>query len=197
MILIILTINNSDANVISKEHSKRLSLVSYHIFLGIASVPSLSQKSGIKMLPSAFFYYTHINKNEKHDYRKMNDLIASGVRGFRQDPTGLMNKNRINESYGIRDAYELQSPVIDTDKPIGWLMSLVKGKKATLVTRPLIKTFLKLGVLYVNVSEQMPSSMRQVYKATCWLTTIPYIPYAVVFSVWSTTDLTSQRLTRH
>jgi D-amino-acid oxidase len=128
-----LTNSNIDTNVISLEHSKRWCMVAYHIFQGIASIPSLSQKSGIKMLPSAFFYHSQI-ESRKQDHSKMTEIIASGVRGFHRDPTRLVDDNCVSKSYGIVDAYELQSPVIDTDQAMDWLMSLVKGKGAPFVT---------------------------------------------------------------
>jgi hypothetical protein len=107
-------------------------MTAYHAWDAIASVPELSRASGVKMMPSDFFFPEPV-ENDPAQFSKMAEIISSGVKGFRQDPR-LMEQRKVNPSYGAVDAYELMAPIIDTDQSMMWLMSLVHGKGATTVT---------------------------------------------------------------
>lgn len=117
---------------ISLSNSKRWSMVAYHAWDAIASVPELQSVSGVRMMPSGFFFPTPIEDDPVQAF-KMAEIISSGVRGFRRD-LRLMEQRKVNPSYGAVDAYELLAPVIDTDQAMMWLMSLVLGKGASTVT---------------------------------------------------------------
>ncbi|ROW08467.1 hypothetical protein VMCG_03211 [Cytospora schulzeri] len=117
---------------ISLSNSKRWCMTAYHAWDAIASVPELSRASGVKMMPSDFFFPEPVEKDPAQ-FSKMAEIISSGVKGFRQD-SKLMEQRRVDPNYGAVDAYELMAPIIDTDQSMMWLMSLVHGKGAATVT---------------------------------------------------------------
>ncbi|KKY29755.1 putative fad dependent oxidoreductase [Diaporthe ampelina] len=117
---------------ISLSNSKRWCMTAYHAWDAIASLPELSRASGVRMMPSDFFFPEPVEKDPAQ-FSKMAEIISSGVKGFRQD-SKLMEQRNVNPSYGAVDAYELLAPIIDTDQAMMWLMSLVHGKGATTVT---------------------------------------------------------------
>lgn len=117
---------------ISLSNSKRWCMVAYHAWDAIASVSGLSDVSGVKMMPSDFFFPRAV-EGDPAQFSKMSEIISSGVRGFRHDAK-LMKQRKVNPKYGAVDAYELLAPIIDTDKAMMWLMSIVMGKGAATVT---------------------------------------------------------------
>ncbi|KAI1214416.1 FAD dependent oxidoreductase [Annulohypoxylon truncatum] len=117
---------------ISLAHSKHWSMTAYHIWDGIASIPQLSEASGVRMMPSDFFFPEPV-ESDKAQVDKMTEIMASGVRGFYRG-ADIIDERRVDPSYGAVDAYELLAPVIDTDKAMGWLTELVESKGAELVT---------------------------------------------------------------
>ncbi|KAH6645882.1 nucleotide-binding domain-containing protein [Truncatella angustata] len=122
----------SHTDAISLAHSKRWCMTAYRVWDAIASIPILSEESGVRMMPSDFFF-PDIVENDDAQYSKMVEIIASGVRGFYRG-ADLMDERRVDESYGAVDAYELMAPIIDTDKAMEWLTRLVQDKGAQLVT---------------------------------------------------------------
>lgn len=116
-------------------------MTGYHIFDGLASIPEISQASGIRMLPSTFFFPTAV-ENDLEQYSKMTEIMASGVRGFRRDPH-LIEERRCDRSYGVVDAYELVVPIIDTDQAMEWLTELVAGKGAKYITETIFGDLLQ------------------------------------------------------
>ncbi|KAI8959567.1 FAD dependent oxidoreductase [Daldinia sp. FL1419] len=117
---------------ISLAHSKHWSMTAYHIWDGIASIPALSEASGVRMMPSDFFF-PELVESDKAQVSKMTEIMASGVRGFYRG-ADIIDERGIDPSYGAVDAYELLAPVIDTDKAMVWLTELVESKGAHLVT---------------------------------------------------------------
>lgn len=117
---------------ISLAHSKHWSMTAYHIWDGIASIPALSEASGVRMMPSDFFFPEPVESDEAQ-VSKMTEIMASGVRGFYRG-ADIIDERGIDPSYGAVDAYELLAPVIDTDKAMVWLTELVESKGANLVT---------------------------------------------------------------
>lgn len=117
---------------ISLSNSKRWCMEAYHAWSAIASVPELRSVSGVKMMPSGFFFPMPI-EDDPAQFSKMAEIISSGVKGFRRDRK-LMEQRRVNPGYGAVDAYELLAPIIDTDQAMMWLMSLVLSKGASTVT---------------------------------------------------------------
>ncbi|KAI0389713.1 nucleotide-binding domain-containing protein [Xylariaceae sp. FL0594] len=119
-------------DAISLAHSKKWCMIAYHIWDGIASIPSLSRESGVCMMPSDFFFFDDIEKDPQQ-YSKMGEIMASGIRGFYRG-ADIIDDRGIDPAYGAVDAYELMAPIIDTDKAMVWLTKLVEKKGATLVT---------------------------------------------------------------
>ncbi|CAJ2511970.1 Uu.00g075950.m01.CDS01 [Anthostomella pinea] len=119
-------------DAISLAHSKRWCMTAYHIWDGIAALPSLSKESGVRMMPSDFFFLDDVD-SDKAQHSKMTEIMASGVRGFYRG-ADIIDERGIDPSYGAVDAYELMAPVIDTDKAMHWLTELVESKGANLVT---------------------------------------------------------------
>ncbi|KAK9772217.1 putative Nucleotide-binding domain-containing protein [Seiridium cardinale] len=117
---------------ISLAHSKRWCMTAYHVWDAIASIPDLSKESGVRMMPSDFFF-PDVVENDDAQRLKMMEIMKSGVRGFYRG-ADLLDERRVDASYGAVDAYELMAPIIDTDKAMEWLTSLVHSKGAQLVT---------------------------------------------------------------
>lgn len=119
-------------DAISLANSKRWCMIAYHNWDQIAALPGVSSTSGVRMKPAGFFFPEPI-ENDPAQLSKMEEIMASGVRGFVRS-RGLVEKRDIDPNYGAVDAYEHLAPIIDTDQSMGWLMQLVKTKGATLVT---------------------------------------------------------------
>ncbi|KAJ7141739.1 nucleotide-binding domain-containing protein [Mycena crocata] len=118
-------------DAISLAHSKGWVMTAYHIWDGIASIPYLSQASGVRMLPSTFFFPTAVEKDPAQ-YSKMKETMASGIRGFRRDPR-LVEERRCNRAYGVVDAYEVLAPV--NAAAMDWLSQLVGSKGGEFITQ--------------------------------------------------------------
>ncbi|KAJ8120132.1 hypothetical protein ONZ43_g3082 [Nemania bipapillata] len=119
-------------DAISLAHSKKWCMTAYHIWDAIASIPSLSEESGVRMMPSDFFFLDKVEKDPRQ-VSKMTEIMASGVRGFYRG-ADIIEDRGIDPSYGAVDAYELMAPIIDTDKAMQWLTALVEKKGAKFVT---------------------------------------------------------------
>lgn len=136
---------------ISLQHSKRWSMVAYHIWDAIAASDPTARRAGVRMKSANFFFPVPVEQLPAQK-TKMLEIISRGVRGFRHDPA-IINERRINPDYGVVDAYEHVAPVIDTDKCMYFLKSLVTSKGATLVTRTIKgDLFLQESVLRAEYS---------------------------------------------
>ncbi|KAI5925467.1 nucleotide-binding domain-containing protein [Camillea tinctor] len=119
-------------DAISLAHSKKWCMTAYHIWDGIAAIPSLSEESGVRMKPADFFFLDSV-ENDKEQLSKMKEIMASGVRGFYRG-ADIIDERRLNPEYGAVDAYEMMAPIIDTDQAMHWLTELVESKGASFVT---------------------------------------------------------------
>ncbi|KAJ7779763.1 nucleotide-binding domain-containing protein [Mycena metata] len=119
-------------DAISLGHSKKWVMTSYHIFDALAGMPEISKASGIRMLPSTFFFPVTV-ESDPAQHHKLKEILACGVRGFRRGAE-LIEERRCDPAYGVADAYELLAPVIDTDQAMVWLTDLVAKKGARYVT---------------------------------------------------------------
>ncbi|KAJ7171362.1 hypothetical protein C8R46DRAFT_895626 [Mycena filopes] len=117
---------------ISLNKSKNWVMTGYHIYDALAAMPEISRASGIRMLPSTFFFPVPV-EDDPAQVSKMNEIMACGVRGFRRG-AHLIAERRCDPAYGVADAYELLAPVIDTDQAMVWLTDLVERKGARYVT---------------------------------------------------------------
>ncbi|KAI1929812.1 hypothetical protein LOZ65_001640 [Ophidiomyces ophidiicola] len=118
-------------DVISLDNSKRWSMISYQIFCAIADDPELSAQVGIRLEQSTFFFPYPIEEDTEQ-YAKMVEIEQTGVRGFRRSKDLIRDRN-VNPDFGVVDAYEHLAPIIDTDRAMGWLMSLVRSKGAAFI----------------------------------------------------------------
>ncbi|KAL4920682.1 FAD dependent oxidoreductase [Aspergillus aurantiobrunneus] len=119
-------------DTISLINSKRWCMVNYRIWEAIARSLSLSAAAGVQMKAAAFFTTRPISEDAAL-LQKIHEIRNSGV-GVMHD-ANLLWKYDINPAYGIVDAFELLSPVIDTDVCMAWLTSLVQNKGANLITQ--------------------------------------------------------------
>jgi D-amino-acid oxidase len=117
---------------ISLTKSKRWCMVSYRVWETIAANPDLAAASGVRMRSSAFFFPNDIEENSKQ-LAKLYEIQRSGIRGVRRDPS-LIRRLDIDPSYGVVDAYEHLTPIIDTDRCMEWLTAMVQSKGAELIT---------------------------------------------------------------
>ncbi|KAL2818154.1 FAD dependent oxidoreductase [Aspergillus cavernicola] len=120
-------------DIISLTNSKGWCMINYHIWDTIATLPSLSKASGVRM-KRANFFFTHRIADNPALLQKTEEMRTSGIRGFTH-ATNLIHKHGINPAYGILDAFELLAPVIDTDTCMDWLTKLVQEKGAILTTK--------------------------------------------------------------
>ncbi|ETS78669.1 hypothetical protein PFICI_08522 [Pestalotiopsis fici W106-1] len=132
----------SHTDAISLAHSKRWCMTAYHVWDAIASIPVIGQESGVRMMPSDFFFPCPVEEDDAQ-YSKMMEIMASGVRGFYRG-ADLIDERRVDPSYGAVDAYELLAPIIDTDKSMEWLTDLVHRKGAEYVTETITEDLLDI-----------------------------------------------------
>jgi glycine/D-amino acid oxidase-like deaminating enzyme len=85
-------------------------------------------------MKGADFFFPSPIEEDKSQTSKMMEIMASGVRGFRRDPT-IIQERGVDEGYGAVDVYEHLAPIIDTDVCMGFLKTLVTAKGAELITR--------------------------------------------------------------
>ena len=123
-------------DAISLQHSKRWCMIAYHIWDAIAACKELSELSGVRMKGADFFFPTPIEQ-DMEQMSKMLEIMSSGIRGIRRDPAIIKERN-INSNYGAVDAYEHLAPIIDTDRAMAWLTTLVEQKGAKLITTTII-----------------------------------------------------------
>ncbi|EMR64765.1 putative fad dependent oxidoreductase protein [Eutypa lata UCREL1] len=112
-------------------------MTAYHIWDGIAAIPALGDASGVRMMPSDFFFPEAVD-SDPAQRSKMTEIMASGVRGFYRG-SDLIDERGIDPVYGAVDAYELMAPIIDTDKAMHWLMDLVESKGSKFVTETITR----------------------------------------------------------
>ncbi len=111
-------------------------------------------------MPSDFFFPENVDEDPRQ-YSKMAEIMASGVRGFYRG-SDIIDDRGVDPSYGAIDAYELMAPIIDTDKAMHWLTSLVESKGARFVTET-IKDDL------INVEDSLRARFNaDVYRQLCW-----------------------------
>ncbi|KAJ7064281.1 FAD dependent oxidoreductase [Mycena amicta] len=127
----------SHTDPISLWNSKRWCMTAYHAWDALAAVPAIGRAAGVRMMPADFFFPRSV-VDDKEQLSKMIEIMGSGVRGFRHAGPTLAQERNVDSSYGggagLVDAYEVLSPVIDTDQGMMWLMSLVLSKGASTIT---------------------------------------------------------------
>uniref|UniRef100_D8Q542 FAD dependent oxidoreductase domain-containing protein n=2 Tax=Schizophyllum commune (strain H4-8 / FGSC 9210) TaxID=578458 RepID=D8Q542_SCHCM len=129
------------SDVTSLEISKRWAMVSYHVYKHMAADLVLATKYSVKMRETVFFFDKHV-RDDAEQLRKMREIERSGVAGFRHD-TKVIHQLGLDEKKWL-DAYEILSPLIDTDKALVNIQKLVVAKGATLVTGKVEKDLLEV-----------------------------------------------------
>ncbi|MGH0944208.1 FAD-dependent oxidoreductase [Bacillus mycoides] len=111
--------------------SKEWSLLSYNLF----SELSKYKESGVYMRNVTFFFKHLIESNPK-DFEKMNEL-KQHVQKFRHDAS-LIQEKEINQTIGIKDAYSLLAPMIDTDTYMKWLQEKVEKANCKIIQQKIV-----------------------------------------------------------
>ncbi|MBG9856029.1 FAD-dependent oxidoreductase [Bacillus wiedmannii] len=111
--------------------SKEWSLLSYKIF----SELSRCKESGVYMRDVTFFFKNLIESNPK-DFEKMNEL-KQHVQNFRHD-VSLIQEKGVNQTMGIKDAYTLLAPMIDTDTYMKWLHEKVVKLNCEIILKKIV-----------------------------------------------------------
>ncbi|MDY7045980.1 MAG: FAD-dependent oxidoreductase [Bacillota bacterium] len=111
--------------------SKEWSLLSYNIFSDL----SKNKESGVYMRDVTFFFKNLIKDNSK-DLKKMNELKRH-VRSFRHS-VSLIEEKGVNPEMGIKDAYTLLAPMIDTDIYMKWLQEKVEKSNCDIIMKKIV-----------------------------------------------------------
>ncbi|EEB88815.1 hypothetical protein MPER_13168, partial [Moniliophthora perniciosa FA553] len=115
------------SNQTTLESSKRWSMVSYHVFKHMAADPVLARDFKVQMRNTIFFF-DKLVKSDPLQLHKMREIERSGINGFRHD-ISVIHKVGISEDKW-KDAYEILSPLIDTDAALTEITRLVREKGA-------------------------------------------------------------------
>jgi len=121
---------------ISLQHSKEWSLLSYDVWCSIADDPELCEAAGVRMRRSDFYFRTPLEE-DPIQFKKMQEIKNSRIKGFVRG-THLIRQRGISPSFPVADAYEIQVPVIDTDRAMTWLKQLVRAKGASFITETIV-----------------------------------------------------------
>jgi len=107
---------------------QRWCLESYHRFQRL----STKMATGVYIRPVVFYLETPAAKNAL-EMRKINELRPH-VSGFAHD-AALVRRNGVNPEAGYVDAYTYQTPLVDTDMYLAWLLAEVLSNGATIEQR--------------------------------------------------------------
>ena len=116
-------------------------MISYHVYKHMAADPVLRRDYSAQMRETVFIFDRHV-KNDVEQLRKMREIERSGIAGFRHDPKVIHELGLDKERW--LDAYEILSPLIDTDKALVTIQKLVEAKGAKLVTETVTKDLLEV-----------------------------------------------------
>ncbi len=105
-------------------------MISYHVYKHMAANPVLQDQFSVQMRETVFFFDKRV-RDDPEQLRKMREMERSGIAGFRHD-TSAVHELGLDKKRWI-DAYEVLSPLIDTDKALSRITKLVEDKGATLV----------------------------------------------------------------
>ncbi|EIW55004.1 nucleotide-binding domain-containing protein [Trametes versicolor FP-101664 SS1] len=120
--------HTSDATAL--ESSKRWAMISYHVYKYMAANPVLRERYSVQMRETVFFFDKRVQEDPAQ-LHKMREMERSGIAGFRHD-ISVMHELGLDETRWV-DAYEVLSPLIDTDLALWRITKLVEYKGAKLV----------------------------------------------------------------
>jgi D-amino-acid oxidase len=106
-------------------------MASYHVFKHMAADPVLANKFGVRMREAAFFFEEPVN-DDPAQRQKMREIMRAGISGFRHDAS-IAHEVGLLPSKKWKDAYQILSPVIDSDRAIIEIERLIVTKGAKLV----------------------------------------------------------------
>uniref|UniRef100_A0A0W0FEV2 FAD dependent oxidoreductase domain-containing protein n=1 Tax=Moniliophthora roreri TaxID=221103 RepID=A0A0W0FEV2_MONRR len=118
------------SNQTTLESSKRWAMVSYHVFKHMAADPVLAKDFSVQMRNTIFFF-DKLVKDDELQLHKMREIQRSGVSGFCHDASIIHNIGISEETW--KDAYQILSPLIDTDAALIEITRLVRDKGAKFV----------------------------------------------------------------
>lgn len=104
---------------VSLQRSKEWCMRSYDIFYELAK----DEETGV-FIKDVFFFFRQMVVDNSFHLEKMTELKEK-VNGFRHDPK-MIQEEGINQHIGLIDAYKHESPMVDTDTYMPWLMKRVK-----------------------------------------------------------------------
>ncbi|KAF2802220.1 putative D-amino acid oxidase [Mytilinidion resinicola] len=114
---------------ISLQSSKRWCMESYHCYSALAAFDSAA--TGVSMKTS-IACFPHPIAEDPVQVAKVAEMTATDIQDFRRDNGALQNVG-VNMDFPIHECYSHLAPVIDTDRAMAWLASLVKSKGATML----------------------------------------------------------------
>lgn len=86
------------------------------------------------MRPARFYFPTKLEE-DREQHCKMEEILAAGVTGFKRCSSfDLEQQDLLSKDQEIKDMYEIDSPIIDSDQGMQWLLRLVQDKGGRLVT---------------------------------------------------------------
>ena len=113
------------------EKSQRWAQESYNVYFDIASDPTLAAEIGLRIRSLAMLFPDRV-ETDKDWEKKMKEIQKREIHGFSRSGAGLKKLN-LDPSFGVKDSYEIDAPVLDSDRAMRWLMDKVQRKGATLV----------------------------------------------------------------
>ncbi|KAF2494451.1 putative D-amino acid oxidase [Lophium mytilinum] len=125
---------------ISLQSSKRWCMESYHCYSALAGLDSAA--TGVSMKTSIACFPNPIAEDPVQA-AKLAEMMATDIQDFRRDNDALYDLG-VDMSFPIKECYSHLAPVIDTDRAMAWLTSLVKSKGATML----------LGTVTGNLTQQ-------------------------------------------
>ncbi|KAE9403030.1 FAD dependent oxidoreductase [Gymnopus androsaceus JB14] len=121
-------------DAISLRHSKEWAMTSYKIFEEI--VEKLGETDaidhGVRMRVANFFFDT-LSKPDLISLRNGRRSPTCHIQGLKRS-ADLIGHHSVDQKAGMKDAYQLLSPAIDTDVYMMWLHFVLSCKGATFVT---------------------------------------------------------------
>jgi len=110
-------------SVCGRHHDQRLlgrskvwCMTSYEVFAELAKD---AHTTGVYLRP-AVFYLKRLVEEDPLELAKMNEM-KDRVRDFVHSPA-LIAENGVNPDFGVKDAYSLLAPMVDTDRYLVWLL---------------------------------------------------------------------------
>ncbi|KAI9714580.1 MAG: hypothetical protein M1812_006385 [Candelaria pacifica] len=114
------------------DRCREWALESYHVYCDMARDRELAKAFGVRVRSLAMLFPSGIVGDEKWE-EKMRTIEKSAIKGFRHD-ANVIRERLIDPDFEVKDAYEHDAPMIDSDQAMQWLMQTVKSKGAKLVT---------------------------------------------------------------